>query len=284
MKRCPECAAEYDDAVAFCAKDGRSLIPGGTIHARLCPHCANGIAADAAQCPYCKADLAPAAPEWLIRDERPADVQPAFRERNLVPKALLAAGVLLCALAAALFAAGILGRGDATAVSALLAQKTQELQAKDEQVKGLEAALSKLREESAALGKAQTDLQARLEESQKELAGAEQRLKSARAEIERSGPPQAPSQPARDVRPAAVSARPAPGAGASASPGVYETARATNVYDHPARSARVITRVSGGTRINVVRGDGEWLEVVSKRGNPPGYILRADVRAAEPAR
>jgi hypothetical protein len=73
-------------------------------------------------------------------------------------------------------------------------------------------------------------------------------------------------------------------AGPSARPGVYETARATNIYDHPAQSARVITRVSGGTRINVVRGDGEWLEVVSRRGNPPGYILRADVRPADPAR
>jgi hypothetical protein len=38
----------------------------------------------------------------------------------------------------------------------------------------------------------------------------------------------------------------------------------------------VISRIGKGTRINVVRSDGDWLEVMSRRGNPPGFILRDD--------
>jgi hypothetical protein len=37
----------------------------------------------------------------------------------------------------------------------------------------------------------------------------------------------------------------------------------------------VLSRISGGTQITVVRSVGEWLEVRSKHGNPPGFV-RAD--------
>jgi small-conductance mechanosensitive channel len=157
------------------------------------------------------------------------------------------------------------------------------LRAKEEQIRGLETDLNKLSGETAALGKEQTELKARLEDSQKELSAAEQRLKAARVQIDQSRR-QTAAQPPRDLRPAERNVTPALPSQVSARPGVYETARATEVYDRPARSGRVIARISGGTRINVVAGEGEWLEVVSKRGNPPGYILRADARPADPSR
>ena len=60
-----------------------------------------------------------------------------------------------------------------------------------------------------------------------------------------------------------------------AEPGVYETRRATTVYEEPLGSARVVTQIAKGTEVTVVRSVGDWLEVRSKRGNPPGFI-RAD--------
>jgi len=60
-----------------------------------------------------------------------------------------------------------------------------------------------------------------------------------------------------------------------AEPGVYETRRATAVYEEPLSSARVVTQIAKGTEVTVVRSAGEWLEVRSKHGNPPGFI-RAD--------
>ena len=48
--------------------------------------------------------------------------------------------------------------------------------------------------------------------------------------------------------------------------------RATTVYEEPTGSARVLTQIAKGTQVTVVRSLGEWLEVRSKHGNPPGFI------------
>lgn len=64
----------------------------------------------------------------------------------------------------------------------------------------------------------------------------------------------------------------------TAAPRVYETTRATSVYEDPSSTSRVISQISGGTRINVVRSAGGWLEVRSRRGNPPGYVRSEDAR------
>jgi hypothetical protein len=50
------------------------------------------------------------------------------------------------------------------------------------------------------------------------------------------------------------------------------------VYEQPLGSSRVLTRISGGTQITVVRNVGEWLEVRSKHGNPTGYVRADDVK------
>jgi cytoskeletal protein RodZ len=73
--------------------------------------------------------------------------------------------------------------------------------------------------------------------------------------------------------------RPQPAPSASrggAGPGVYETLRSTPVYEDPSAAAKVLASIPAGTRVNVVSSNGEWLEVHSRRGNPPGFIRRDD--------
>jgi hypothetical protein len=280
-KQCPECSAGYGEDVSFCAKDGRSLVGIMAMASRLCPHCANSVAEDAGQCPYCKARLETVdSPQWLIRDESPLDTRPRVRERNLAPKVMLIAGVALCLTAAALFGRGVLENNDASAARGLLEQKNKELQAKEEQIKTVEAELSKMRQEAAEAAKEAVALKARLEDGEKELRASQQRLSDAKREWDRASPRRPQVEPRNDRRPVERVAAPAgPQNQRPAQPGVYETIRATEVHEQPLQSSRVITRIGGGTRVNVVRGDGEWVEVVSKRGNPSGYILRDHTRS-----
>ncbi len=77
--------------------------------------------------------------------------------------------------------------------------------------------------------------------------------------------------PARASRPPETA--PASRRGAA---GIYETVRATDVFQSPSASAPVVANIPGGTRVNVVASSGEWLEVHSRRGNPPGFIRRDD--------
>lgn len=276
MKQCPECSAQYDDNLDFCTKDGRSLLGVRAVSSRLCPHCANSIAEDAAHCPYCKAEVETApSPEWLIRDERPRETKPPLREKTTMPKIMLIAGIVLCAIAAALLGTGILARDESGDTRRLLAEKVQELQVKEEHVKAVEAELAKVRQEAAESVKEAEALKARLEESRKEQA-AGQRLSGVNREPERRSARPAKVEPRSEPRPVERTPAPSRPARRPAEPGVYETTRATEVHEQPVESSRVISRIGKGTRINVVRADGDWLEVVSRRGNPPGFILRDD--------
>jgi hypothetical protein len=280
MKHCPECSADYEDNVSFCVKDGRSLAPVNMAASRLCPHCANGIADDASQCPYCKADLDPGpSPEWLIRDERPYESRSRVQQKTAASKVMLIAGIVLCVLAAALLGMGVLGNSYWSGERELVERKSKELQASEEQIKALETELKKVRLENADIAKEAVALKARLEERQKELAASEQRLSAAQREVERAATRRAQAAPRSNPRPVERAAAPAAPAPRPAQPGVYETLRATEVHERPAQSSPVITRIGGGTRINVVGANGEWLEVISKRGNPPGFILRADAKS-----
>jgi len=247
------------------------------VSSRLCPNCANSIAEDAAHCPYCKAevDTAPS-PEWLIRDERPRETQPPRREKTTMPKIILIAGIVLCVIAAALLGTGILGKDESADTRRLLAEKVQELQVKEEHVKAVEAELAKVRQEAAESVKEAEALKARLQESRKEQAAAGQRLSGGNREPERRSARQAQVEPRSEPRPVERAPAPSRPARRPAEPGVYETTRATEVHEQPVESSRVISRVGKGTRINVVRADGDWLEVMSRRGNPPGFILRDD--------
>ena len=77
--------------------------------------------------------------------------------------------------------------------------------------------------------------------------------------------------------------RPASASRGGANPGVYETVRSTTVYEDPSAAAKVLANIPAGVRVNVVSSSGEWLEVHSKRGNPPGFIRRGDAAFVEPA-
>ncbi|TMA05027.1 MAG: hypothetical protein E6J89_19540, partial [Deltaproteobacteria bacterium] len=60
----------------------------------------------------------------------------------------------------------------------------------------------------------------------------------------------------------------------------YVTNRDTIVKSGPGSQFKSLTRIKRETKIDVVGREGDWLLVVSKHGNPPGYI---DARDADPA-
>jgi cytoskeletal protein RodZ len=243
--------------------------------AKLCPHCANSIALDAVKCPYCKAQLDPtAAPQWAERSAVASETTPFQPERKsgVALKVVAVAAVVLLALGA-VFVLSYWPRGERRAGDA---DNSSELREKEQKIQTLEAELAKLREGNQGSSSQLEELKARLSESQKDLTEAEKKLAEANREIERLTSSRAASAPRpRSSDPAPpVQSAPAP-ARRVAEPGVYETSRATTVYEEPTASSRVITQIARGTHVTVVRGVGEWLEVRSKHGNPPGFI-RAD--------
>src|SRR5262249_168624 len=58
----------------------------------------------------------------------------------------------------------------------------------------------------------------------------------------------------------------------------YNKTGEVNLREGPGTKYKVLRRIPKDTRINVIRIDGDWLRVESKKGNPPGYI---DKRFAE---
>ncbi|MGH7845189.1 MAG: zinc-ribbon domain-containing protein [Candidatus Binatia bacterium] len=90
----------------------------------------------------------------------------------------------------------------------------------------------------------------------------------------------APSPPTVKNPPASAPvARPPVPAVASrppADPGTYQTIRATTVFAGPSASSRIVANVGSGIQVNVVGSNGDWLEVRSKHGKPPGFIRRDD--------
>jgi hypothetical protein len=75
--------------------------------------------------------------------------------------------------------------------------------------------------------------------------------------------------------------RPSSASQRAANPGIYEVRRATSVFEGPSGSSRVLASIPAGTRVNVVNSNGDWLEVHSKSGNPPGFIRRDDATFVE---
>ena len=73
-----------------------------------------------------------------------------------------------------------------------------------------------------------------------------------------------------------VQSSPASGARRPPETGSYEVIRDTAVRERPSSSAREVALVQRGTIVNVVGSQGDWLEVRSKYGKPPGYIRRDD--------
>ncbi len=59
--------------------------------------------------------------------------------------------------------------------------------------------------------------------------------------------------------------------------GAYNVRYPTFVYSDPSEDSRKITRLEEGTKVNVVGVRGDWLEIRSKHGRPPGFIKKDSV-------
>jgi hypothetical protein len=283
MKQCPECSAEYADGINFCAKDGRSLTMKYVAQHRLCPHCANSVAADAANCPYCKADMgASPVPEWPTREGESAAASPVVERGKIPPrsKVILIAGLITFALG--IFLMGLHSERGESQLE--LQEKAKEIQEREQKIKSMEAELTKTRQDLQDNSNQLADLKTQLDGSKKELAVVQQRLAVTNKELEHLASSR--SQPIARTSPrppdpvSAPTAPPPPSASTrrGADPGVYETLRATSVYEDPSTSARVVAQIPIGIRVNVVRSVGDWLEVRSKSGKPPGFIRMDDAR------
>lgn len=255
-----------------------------TIQTRLCPHCANSIALDALTCPYCKADLIPsAAPEWPRRSEDVVWRSPAAENENLIvekerlsvgSKVILALGLLVFALGVYLVG----GNRERRDLSPVLTEQAKTLEEKDQKIQSLEAQLAQLRQEYQGSSSQIEELKTKFEESQKDLVSTRRKLTDANREVDRLA-----SRAVSSPRSATRSAEPLPppataSARRSAEAGTYETLRPATVYEEPSNSARAIAQIGKGTEVTVVRSVGEWLEVRSKHGKPPGYIRSDDAR------
>ena len=56
----------------------------------------------------------------------------------------------------------------------------------------------------------------------------------------------------------------------------YQTVRSTSVFEEPSASSRKVGSIPNGTKVRVVSSTGDWLEVRSKSGRPPGFIRQDD--------
>jgi len=249
-------------------------------HKRLCPNCANSIEEDATKCPYCKAELSSdSTPQWLKRDAPASEprVGPNNDRKSSIPAKFIWPAVTLIVALIAFFAGSYL-QSSRLSLSSEVDQK--QLQAKDQMIQSQEAQLTQVRQQLSDNSSQLAEMKTKLEESQKELSGTQQRLGVASREVDRLNA-------SRSVPVGRTASRasntyssfppPAP-ARQTAGPGLYETTQPTAVYENPSSSSRVISQIGRGTRINVVSSAGDWLEVRSKHGNPPGYVRSGDAR------
>ena len=248
---------------------------------QLCPYCANSIAADAAKCSYCSADLlSGTAPKWLNRNQSSSEPRPDVTTNKkfpIPPKFIWAAGILAVVLAA-FFAGGYLQRRE---LSQLSQANLKQLQAKDEMIQSQQTQLAQVQQQLTENASQLGAMKTKLEENQKALTATHQRQAAASRDVARSSMSRSTGVARTASHAPATLPPPAQpvAAGRTAQPGVYETTQATTVYDNPSPSARAISQIGRGTRINVVGSSGDWLEVHSNRGNPPGFV-RSD--AARP--
>ena len=243
--------------------------------ARLCPQCANSIDENAVKCPYCKAEFGTAeTPQWPMREQMAGEAAPTAGRSRLTKRGKTILAVLLVT-AGGLAGFSIYGyrqRNDGRQQEQAALELLQE---REQKIKTLEGEMKQLRQELDR-GKSQVAaLAAKLEESQKELSVTQQRLTSATRDAGRAASKRAPVTPStpRSVKTPSSPTHPARRA---AEPGVYEVIRATTVREEPSGGARRITDINKGTKITVVRTVGDWLEVRSKQGNPPGYVRLDD--------
>jgi hypothetical protein len=257
------------------------MIGKSTTRTQLCPYCANSIEEDATDCRYCKADFSSQfAPEWLKRDESSSEPRVGSdnnkRSSIIPPKFIWIAAMLVVALTA-FFAGGFIQRNQLLLSSQA---NLKQLQAKDQMIQSQETQLAQTRQQLNENSNQLAQMKTKLEENQKELSLTQQRLGVATRQVDHLNAGRSPAVRRTASRaPDTAASLPQPvTARRTVEPGVYETTRPTSVYESPSPASPVISQISGGTRINVVSSTGGWLEVRSKRGNPPGYVRSDDAR------
>jgi TolA-binding protein len=151
----------------------------------------------------------------------------------------------------------------------------------ERRVQELTTDVERLRKENAANTGRVKELEAKLADARSELAAAQQKLKAAQKQLAHAPAPAAP--PPRDRAVASAPPPPAAAPPPQAPPrrateaGQYEVVRDTALLEKPSSSAREVALVQRGIIVNVVSSIGDWYEVRSKYGKPPGYIRRDDV-------
>jgi uncharacterized protein YgiM (DUF1202 family) len=63
----------------------------------------------------------------------------------------------------------------------------------------------------------------------------------------------------------------------------YTTIQDVKVRSGPGTRHKIIAEIKSGMKVNVAGREGGWLRVVSKRGNPPGYIDQRFAKLASPS-
>jgi hypothetical protein len=240
---------------------------------RLCPDCANSIDEDAENCAYCKADLTSEfTPQWLRRNEPTTGPRVGARRPKRFPvsaKYLWPGAILAAALG------GVLAGG--YALMPPTETELKQLQAKDQMIRSQEAQLTELRQQLNESANQIAELKHKLEENPKNLSPTPKPSGAVR-EARRLDTRQPTRRTATRASAPAASV-PNPSARRPGAPGVYETTQETAVYESPTPSSRILSQIGAGTRINVVKVSGDWLEVRSKYGNPPGYVRASDTRS-----
>lgn len=248
---------------------------------KRCPHCANPTEENAKTCPFCKADLT--SREGL---QQTFERHEGLRAEQMSPEknVLRAVGYVFIILLVAIgsFFAGVSlwrPKTDPTNVTAPPEKPIKELEDRERQIQGLESQVGQLNKELEESSKRLAELQTRLEEKTRALSAAQEKLQGTRREVEQSAatlPRAADKVTPKPVEPPspAVQRRPA-------EPGSYEVIRTTFVFEEPSQNSRQVATIRRGTKVTVVGSVGEWLEVRSKQGNPPGFIRRDDAMLKE---
>jgi flagellar motility protein MotE (MotC chaperone) len=242
----------------------------------------------------------------IVKDRRPVELEKLAEKEGLTVKSKVILGLGLLVFALGVYLVG--GNRERSDLTPVLAEQAKAVQERDQRIQSLEAQLDQLRKDRQGSSsqieelkrkfeetqkdlistrrkfeESQKDListRGKFEESQKDLASTRRKLFDANREVDRLASSRVASVP----RPAARTAEPLPPQPSAApsrrtaEPGTYETLRQTTVYEEPTNSARPVAQIGKGTEVTVVRSVGEWVEVRSKHGKPPGYIRSDEVR------
>jgi hypothetical protein len=218
-------------------------------------------------------------PEWPRKDDDwELTTAPVEKGRLTVKsKAILILGL-------GVFAVGVYlvgGNRERSDLGPMLEEQQRSLQEKDVTINDLKVQLAQLRQEQQGTRSQIEDLRAKLQESSNDLVAVQKKLADTNHEVEAL----AALRPGSTPRPVARSIEQPPPATSGSSvrgngglePGTYESTRTASVYEAPASSSKIVTQISKGTQLNVVRSVGDWVEIRSKHGNPPGYVRADDI-------